>query len=292
MRVTISHLREMKQRGERIAMLTAYDYSTAMFLDEVGIPVILVGDSLGMVVLGYDTTLPVTMDVMVHHTKAVVRGAKRALVIADMPFMSYQASPEEAMRNAARFLQEAGAQAVKLEGGEHMAPTVKRLVEVGIPVQGHIGLTPQSIHQLGGHKVQGRSPAAAAKLLRDALALEQAGVFSIVLEGVPAPLARLVTQRASVPTIGIGAGLHCDGQVQVIHDILGLYPDFTPKHAKLYARIGQVIKEAVQSYMEEVQEGRFPTAKESYAMDETILAELEAPGADPLPKRRVAVGSD
>lgn len=292
MRVTISHLKEMKQRGERIAMLTAYDYSTAMFLDEVGIPVILVGDSLGMVVLGYDTTLPVTMDVMVHHTKAVVRGAKRALVIADMPFMSYQASPEEAMRNAARFLQEAGAQAVKLEGGEHMAPTVKRLVEVGIPVQGHIGLTPQSIHQLGGHKVQGRSPAAAAKLLRDALALEQAGVFSIVLEGVPASLARLVTQRVSVPTIGIGAGLHCDGQVQVIHDILGLYPDFTPKHAKQYAHIGQVIKEAVQSYMEEVQEGRFPTAKESYAMDETILAELEATGADPLPKRRVAVGSD
>jgi len=276
MGVTITQLKEMKQKGERIPMLTAYDYSTAKFLDEVGIPLILVGDSLGMVVLGYDSTLPVTMDVMIHHTKAVVRGVQRALVVGDMPFMSYQTSAEDALRNAARFLQEAGAHAVKLEGGEHMASTVHRLVENGIPVQGHIGLTPQSIHQLGGYRVQGRDAETAAKLLRDAQALEQAGVFSIVLEGVPSALAKLITQRASVPTIGIGAGPFCDGQVQVIHDILGLYPDFVPKHAKQYARIGDTIREAVGTYMREVQGGCFPTARESSNMDDSIIEALEA----------------
>ena len=276
MGVTITQLKEMKQKGERIPMLTAYDYSTAKFLDEVGIPLILVGDSLGMVVLGYDSTLPVTMDVMIHHTKAVVRGVKRALVVGDMPFMSYQTNADDALRNAARFLQEAGAHAVKLEGGEHMASTVHRLVENGIPVQGHIGLTPQSIHQLGGYRVQGRDAETAAKLLRDAQALEQAGVFSIVLEGVPSALAKLITQRASVPTIGIGAGPFCDGQVQVIHDMLGLYPDFVPKHAKQYARIGETIREAVGAYMREVQEGCFPTAKESSSMDNSIIEALEA----------------
>jgi len=276
MGVTITQLKEMKQKGERIPMLTAYDYSTAKFLDEVGIPLILVGDSLGMVVLGYDSTLPVTMDVMIHHTKAVVRGVQRALVVGDMPFMSYQTSAEDALRNAARFLQEAGAHAVKLEGGEHMASTVHRLVENGIPVQGHIGLTPQSIHQLGGYRVQGRDAETAAKLLRDAQALEQAGVFSIVLEGVPSALAKLITQRASVPTIGIGAGPFCDGQVQVIHDMLGLYPDFVPKHAKQYARIGDTIREAVGTYMREVQGGCFPTARESSNMDDSIIEALEA----------------
>lgn len=276
MRVTIAQLKEMKQKGERIAMLTAYDYSTARFLDEVGVPLILVGDSLGMVMLGYDSTLPVTMDVMVHHTKAVVRGTQQALVVADMPFMSYQTSPEDALRNAARFLQEAGAQAVKLEGGEHMAATVRRLTENGIPVQGHLGLTPQSINQLSGYKVQGRDVATATKMLRDAQALEEAGAFSIVLEGVPTPLAKAVTQCVSVPTIGIGAGQFCDGQVQVIHDILGLYPDFVPKHAKQYARIGETIREAVKSYVQEVREGAFPTTKESYVMDEKVLQEALA----------------
>src|ERR1051325_1315169 len=213
-------------------MVSAYDYPTARNLDDAGVPVILVGDSLGMVVLGYDSTLPVTMDIMVHHVRAVVRGSQKAMVIADMPFMTYQTLPSDAMRNAGRLLQEGGAQAVKLEGGMSMAPTVRRLVEVGIPVQGHIGLTPQSIHQLGGYKVQGKDREAAAKLLKDAEALDEAGVFSIVLEGVPTQLAKLITERVSIPTIGIGAGPNCDGQVQVFHDMLGFYPDFTPKHAK------------------------------------------------------------
>lgn len=276
MKITINHIKDMKAKGEKIPMLTCYDYSTARILDEAGIPIILVGDSLGMVVLGYDSTLPVTMEDMLHHTKAVTRGAKNALVIGDMPFMTYQTGYVDAMKNASRFLQEAGAQAIKLEGGEHMADTVRRLVEVGIPVQGHIGLTPQSIHQLGGYRVQGRSPAAARKLINDAIALEQAGVFSLVLEGVPTQLAKLITERLTIPTIGIGAGPYCDGQVQVIHDMLGLFPDFVPKHAKQYAKLGAIIREAVADYASETREGAFPTAKESYTMDEGILAELMA----------------
>lgn len=274
MRTTIRQLKQMKERGERIAMITAYDYSTARYLDEAGVPVILVGDSLGMVVLGYDSTLPVTMEIMLHHVAAVVRGTKRAMVIADMPFMSYQADPTDALRNAARFLQEAGAQAVKLEGGVSMAPTVRRLVETGIPVMGHIGLTPQSVHQLGGYRVQGRDAAAASRLLEDARALEEAGAFSIVLEGVPSELSRLISQRIAIPTIGIWAGPYCDGQVQVFHDVMGVYPDFVPKHAKQYARIGDTIKDAARRYIEEVREGAFPTQKESYPMDEAALAEV------------------
>ena len=276
MRTTITQLKQMKERGERIAMVTAYDYPTARFLDEAGVPVILVGDSLGMVVLGYDSTLPVTMEIMLHHTRAVVRGCQHALVVADMPFMSYQADPVEAMRNAARFLQDAGAQAVKLEGGITVAPTVRRLVDAGIPVMGHIGLTPQSVHQMGGYKVQGREAAAAARLLHDAQALDEAGVFSIVVEGVPAPLSHVITERVSVPTIGIGAGVHCDGQVQVFHDMMGFYPDFLPKHAKRYATIGETIKEAAGRYIDEVKTGAFPTSKESYTMDQAALASLEA----------------
>ncbi|MBM2827250.1 MAG: 3-methyl-2-oxobutanoate hydroxymethyltransferase [Dehalococcoidia bacterium] len=276
MRVTINQIKEMKAKGEKIPMLTAYDYSTARILDQAGIPLLLVGDSLGMVMLGYDSTIPVTMEDMIHHVKAVARGAQNALIIGDMPFMTYQTSPVDAMRNAGRFLQEGGAQAVKLEGGEHMAETVRRLVEIGIPVQGHIGLTPQSINQLGGYRVQGRTPEAARKLLNDAVALEEAGVFSLVLEGVPTPLAKLITERLKVPTIGIGAGPHCDGQVQVVHDMLGLYPDFVPKHAKQYAKIGETIREAVQSYAREVKENSFPTAKESYTMDEKALEGLLA----------------
>ena len=274
MRVNVTQIAEMKRRGERIPMLTAYDYATARFLDDAGIPMILVGDSLGMVVLGYDSTLPVTLDDMVHHTKAVARGASRALIIADMPFMTYQTSQEDALRSAARFLQEAGAQAVKLEGGERSAATVARLVEAGIPVQGHIGLTPQSINQMGGYHVQGRSAQAAAQLVADAIALDQAGAFSIVLEAVPAELAKLITERVTAPTIGIGAGPHCDGQVLVLHDMLGLYPDFVPKHTKQYAKLGETIKEAVGSYIQEVKQGDFPTAKESFTIDAAVLREI------------------
>jgi len=274
MRVTISEIKEMKQKKEKIPMLTAYDYITARMIDEVGVPLILVGDSLGMVMLGYESTIPVTMDEMLHHTKAVVRGAKKALIIGDMPFMTYHASVSDALYNAARFIQEGGAQAVKLEGGEIVAEAVKRLTACGIPVMGHLGLTPQSIYQLGGFKVQGKSPEAAQRLLKDACILEEAGAFAIVLECIPAPLSRLITRRISIPTIGIGAGPDCDGQVQVISDILGLYTDFVPKHAKRYARLADEIKVAVADYVAEVKSVSFPTMKHSTPMDESLLASL------------------
>ena len=276
MRVTIAEIKDMKQRKERIPMLTAYDYVTAKMVDEAGIPLILVGDSLGMVMLGYESTIPVTMEEMLHHTRAVVRGARRALIIGDMPFMTYHISVSDALHNAARFIQEGGAQAVKLEGGEIVAEKVRRLVGCGIPVMGHIGLTPQSIHQLGGFKVQGKTEEAAEGLFKDACVLEDAGAFAIVLECVPAPLSRLITQRVSIPTIGIGAGPDCDGQVQVISDILGLYSDFVPKHAKQYVRLAEEIKTAVADYMAEVKSVSFPTAKESYDMDESLLRRLIA----------------
>ncbi|TET87593.1 MAG: 3-methyl-2-oxobutanoate hydroxymethyltransferase [Dehalococcoidia bacterium] len=275
MRVIIGELKEMKQRGEKIAMLTAYDYATAKLMDEVGMPLLLVGDSLGMVILGYESTIPVTMEEMLHHTKAVVRGTKRALVVGDMPFMTYHASISDALYNAGRFIQEGGAQAVKLEGGESMAEAVHRVVECGIPVMGHIGLTPQSIHQLGGFKVQGKTQEAAIRLLKDARALEEAGAFAIVIESIPAPLAKIITQKVSIPTIGIGAGPWCDGQVQVVSDLLGLFTDFVPKHAKQYARLFETIKSAVVDYIAEVQAGTFPTKKESYTIDESLLAGLE-----------------
>ena len=274
MRITINQIKDMKQKGEKIAMLTAYDYSTAKIVDEVGIPLILVGDSLGMVVLGYESTIPVTMEEMLHHTKAVVRGTKQAMVIGDMPFMTYHISVDDALKNAARFIQEAGAQAVKLEGGITVAEKVRRIVECGIPVMGHIGLTPQSIHQFGGFKVQGRSPEAAVKMLKDAQALEEAGAFAIVLETVPTPLATLITQKISIPTIGIGAGIGCDGQVQVINDILGSFADFVPKHAKQYAKLTDIMSSAITEYYNEVKVGIFPTDKQSFSMDESILAEL------------------
>jgi len=276
-RISIHDLRAMKERGEKIAMLTAYDYPTARLLDEAGVPIILVGDSLGMVVLGYSSTLPVTMTDMLCHVAAVVRGTQKTHVVADMPFLSYQAGPEDAMRNAGRFLQEAGAQSVKLEGGVTVAETVRRLVEAGIPVMGHVGLTPQSVNQLGGHKVQGKTPAAAVKLLNDAVALEQAGAYAVVLETIPAPLGKVISERLSIPTIGIGAGPYCDGQVQVLHDMLGLYPDFVPKHAKQYAHLAEEIGRAAREYLTEVQEGRFPTERESFMMGpdgEAVLAEM------------------
>ena len=274
MRITINQIKEMKPKGEKISMLTAYDYSTARIVDEAEVPLILVGDSLGMVILGYESTIPVTMEEMLHHTKAVVRGTRRALIIGDMPFMTYHISTADALKNAARFIQEAGAQAVKLEGGVNVAEKVQRIVECGIPVMGHIGLTPQSIHQLGGFKIQGKTPEAAARLLEDALALEKAGAFAIVLETVPAPLAALITQKVSIPTIGIGAGIGCDGQVQVINDILGSFTDFVPKHAKQYARLVDIMSSAITEYHNEVKSGKFPTEAQSFPMDESILAEL------------------
>jgi len=274
MRVSINQVKEMKAKNEKIVMLTAYDYSTAKLVDESGIPLILVGDSLGMVMLGYESTIPVTMDEMIHHTKAVVRGTKQAMIIGDMPFMTYHTSIADALRNAARFIQEGGAQAIKLEGGVAVAETVKRIVECGIPVMGHIGLTPQSVHQLGGHKVQGKTPEAAERLLKDAQALEQAGAFAVVLELVPAPLSKLISQKLGIPTIGIGAGPDCDGQVQVISDLLGLFSDFVPKHAKQYAKLAGSIKTALADYIAEVKAGKFPTAEHSSTIDESLLEEL------------------
>jgi 3-methyl-2-oxobutanoate hydroxymethyltransferase len=276
MRVTITDIKEMKQKKEKIPMLTAYDYVTAKMVDEADVPLILVGDSLGMVMLGYESTIPVTMEEMIHHTKAVVRGARKALVVGDMPFMTYHVSISDALHNAARFIQEGGAQAVKLEGGEVVAETVRRLVGCGIPVMGHIGLTPQSIHQLGGFKVRGKGLEEAKKLLNDARILEEAGAFAIVLECTPAPLSKLITEKLATPTIGIGAGPDCDGQVQVISDLLGLYTDFVPKHAKQYARLAGEIKTAVSSYVSEVKSRSFPTAEQSYAMDESLVKQLNA----------------
>jgi len=278
MRVSVNKIKEMKQKGERIAMLTAYDYTTAKIVDAAGVPIILVGDSLGMVVLGYESTIPVTMDEMLHHTKAVTRGAKNALVVGDMPFMTYQISKKEAMRNAARFIQEGGAQAVKLEGGVNVAKAVRKIVNGGIPVMGHIGLTPQYINQLGGFKIQGKSLEAAKKLLDDARALEAAGAFAVVLETVPSALATYITQSISIPTIGIGAGVGCDGQVQVISDILGLFTDFVPKHAKQYAQLADVMSKAVADYRGEVKSGSFPTEAQSFPMDESVIAELKEQG--------------
>ncbi len=276
-RMSVTDLKGMKKRGEKIVMLTAYDYPSARLVEEAGVPLILVGDSLGMVMLGYDSTVPVTMEEMLHHVKAVVRGARRAHVVADMPFMSYQTSPQEALRNAGRMLKEGGAQSVKLEGGVRVAESVRLIVEAGIPVMGHLGLTPQSINQFGGYKVQGKTPAAAVKIINDAVALEQAGVYAIVLETVPALLAKAITDRIGVPTIGIGAGVHCDGQVQVFHDMLGLFTEFVPKHAKRYARLADTIREAVGRYVDEVKSSSFPTDRESFVVDSSVVAEVTQP---------------
>jgi 3-methyl-2-oxobutanoate hydroxymethyltransferase len=274
-RITPDQIQQMKARGERIPMLTAYDYPMARILDEAGVPMLLVGDTLGMVVLGNDSTLPVTVDDIIRHTQAVARGAKNALVIADLPFGSFQVSPEETMRQAIRIMKEAGPQAVKLEGGVRVAASVRALVEAGIPVMGHVGMTPQSVNVFGGFKVQGRTAAAARALLDDVRALEEAGAFAIVLELTPAPLSKLITERASVPTIGIGAGPDCDGEVQVIYDILGLFPDFTPRHTKRYADIGASVRQAAQTYLAEVRDRTFPTKENSASIDPAILEALD-----------------
>ena len=274
MRVTIRDLADMKSRGEKIAMVTAYDYMSAAFLEEAGVPVLLVGDSVGQVVLGYDSTIPVTMEEMLHHVRPVVRGTRRAHVVGDMPFMSYQAGVGKAVRNAGRLLKEGGCQSVKLEGGRRVASTVQRIVSSGIPVMAHIGLTPQSVNQLGGYRLQGRSSESAAALVEDARVLEEAGAYAIVLELVPGPLAALITERVSIPTIGIGAGVRCDGQVQVFHDLFGLAIDFVPKHARPYARLADTIKSAAGKYVNDVQAGAFPTDSESFTMRESVLAEI------------------
>jgi 3-methyl-2-oxobutanoate hydroxymethyltransferase len=274
-KITPVDIQTMKREGKKITMLTAYDYPMALLEDRAGIEIILVGDSLGMTVLGYENTLPVTMDEMIHHTKAVTRGAKYALIIGDMPFMSYNTSERDAILNAGRFMKEGGADAVKLEGGVSVKDVVKAIVRAGIPVMGHIGLTPQTISMLGGFKVQGKDAQAAQKIIDDALLLEDAGAFSILFEAVPAPIAKRITERLKVPTIGIGAGVHCDGQVLVVHDLLGLFDRFLPKFAKRYVNLSDLMLQAFKSYREEVSQGIFPTDQHSFHIDEGELSKVK-----------------
>ena len=274
-KITPVDLQTMKNEGKKFSMLTAYDYPMALLEDRAGIEVILVGDSLGMTVLGYENTIPVTMDEMIHHTKAVTRGAKYALIIGDMPFMSYNTSVRDAIYNAGRFMKEGKADAIKLEGGVSVKEIVRAIVKAGIPVMGHIGLTPQTISMLGGFKVQGKDAQAAQKIIDDALELEDAGAFSVLLEAVPAPIARKVTERLKVPTIGIGAGVHCDGQVLVVHDLLGLFDRFTPKFAKRYVNLSEQMIKAFEAYKEEVLKGVFPTDQHSFHIDEKELSKIK-----------------
>ena len=273
-KVTILDLLRKKKEGEPITVLTAYDYPSAQLVDQAGIDVLLVGDSVGMVVMGLEGTAAVTMDEMLHHCRAVARGANTAFLVGDMPFMSYQASVSEAVRNAGRFIKEAQMDSIKLEGGQEMAPTVQAIVNAGIAVMGHIGLTPQSVSRLGGYRVQGKTADDAIRLLDDALALEKAGCYSIVLEAVPAPVAEAISQRLAIPTIGIGAGIGCDGQVLVYHDMLGLFDRFTPKFVRQYASLSQEIRQAVEAYRDDVLSGQFPAAEHSYSMDENELLQF------------------
>ena len=271
MRVSISDIGRMKAKGERIVMVTAYDYTAGQIIDGTDIPLVLVGDSLGMVVQGHDSTLPVTLDEIIYHVKAVMRGAKRPLIIGDLPFLTYS-TPEQALQNAGRLMQQTGCQAVKLEGGVTMAPTVRRLVETGIPVMGHLGFTPQSVNQIG-MRVQGKSAAHARQLIEDALALEAAGAFAVVLELIPAPLAREITARLRIPTIGIGAGVDCAGEVQVWHDILGLYTDRQPRHTRRYLSLADEIGAALSEYAADVRNHTFPAAENSSTIDAAVLQE-------------------
>ncbi|MCD7904892.1 MAG: 3-methyl-2-oxobutanoate hydroxymethyltransferase [Clostridiales bacterium] len=274
MKITADYFRKAKEKGEKITMLTAYDYTTASLVDEAGIESILVGDSLGNTMLGYDSTIPVTMEDMIHHTKAVSRGAKNALVIADMPFMSYHVSVEQSCINAGRLIKEGGAAAVKLEGGREFAETIKAIVRCQIPVCGHIGLTPQSINAFGGFKVQGKTAEAIKKLLDDAKALEEAGVFAAVVEGVPAKVGKMISESVSYPVIGIGAGKDCDGQVLVYQDMLGMYPDFKPKFVKHFALVGNIMKQAFKDYSDEVKNGSFPAEEHTYKIKDEEIEKL------------------
>lgn len=274
MKNTVATFKKAKQEGKRISMLTAYDYSTAKLEDEAGINGILVGDSLGNVILGYEDTISVTMEDMIHHGAAVARGAKNALVVVDMPFMSYQCSVYDAMNNAGRLMKEGRAGAVKLEGGREVAPQIRAIVGAGIPVMGHLGLTPQSVNAFGGYKVQGKDQEAAQKLLDDAKAITEAGVFGIVLECVPAALAEKISESISVPTIGIGAGAGCDGQILVYQDMLGMFSDYTPKFVKRFGNIGSAMKTAFQNYIEEVEAGTFPAEEHSYGIANDVIEKL------------------
>ncbi len=273
-RVSTAIIKDKKLKNEKISMLTSYDYSLAAMVDEAGIDMILVGDSLGNVVLGYENTLAVTMDDMIHHTKAVVRGTKHAMVVGDMPFLSYHVSVEEAVRNAGRFIQEAGCQAVKLEGGQERIPTVRAILDAQIPVVGHIGLTPQSVNQFGGFKVQGKDLETAKKLIRDAKLLEEAGAFALVLEGVPTKLAQRITAELTIPTIGIGAGHYCDGQVLVINDMLGMFKGHIPKFVKKFANLEPLIMEALKAYKSEVEAGTFPGPEHGFTIQDDVLEKL------------------
>lgn len=262
-KITVPAIRQ-KKSGEKIVAVTAYDYPTTLFADAAGVDLILVGDSLGMVLLGYPTTLPVTMEEMLHHTKACARAKPHALLVADMPYLSYQITVEDAVRNAGRFIQEGGAEAVKLEGGEPVAEAIHRLVSIGIPVLAHLGMTPQSVHAFGGHRLQGRTEEAAKRLIEDAHIVEQAGAFAVVLELIPAALAKQITEQITIPTIGIGAGPHCDGQIQVLHDLIGLVPAEPFKHTKRYAHVGEAITKALRQYAEEVRTEQFPTGEHAF----------------------------
>ncbi|MDR3598852.1 3-methyl-2-oxobutanoate hydroxymethyltransferase [Clostridium sp.] len=274
MKNTVLTFKQAKDQGKKLSMLTAYDYSMAKIIDESEVNGILIGDSLGMVIKGEEDTLAVTVDEIIYHTKAVKKGAKNALIVSDMPFLSYHVSVEQAVLNSGRLVKEGGANAVKLEGGATILPQIKAIVDAQIPVMGHLGLTPQSINAFGGFKVQGKSEEAAKKLIDDAVNLEKAGVFSIVLEGIPEKVAELITKSVSVPTIGIGAGKYCDGQILVYQDMLGMFSDFVPKFVKQYANLGQVMKEAIKSYVNEVEEGIFPEDKHTFKIDENELKKL------------------
>ncbi|MFA6079598.1 MAG: 3-methyl-2-oxobutanoate hydroxymethyltransferase [Candidatus Omnitrophota bacterium] len=277
-KVTITDLQNKKRDGKKITMLTAYDYPTAKILDEAGIDSLLVGDSLGMVVLGYDSTVPVTMDEMIHHSKAVRRGTRYAFLIGDMPFMSYQVSIEEAIRNAGRFMKEAGCDAVKLEGAEEVHGVTRAIVDAGIPVLGHIGLTPQTVSKLGGYKVQGKDAEGAKRLLKQALGLEKAGCFAVVLECVPDEVAKLITEKLCIPTISCGAGVHCDGQVVVTNDMLGIFDRFVPKFVKQYVKLAPLILEAAAQYKDEVESGKFPDKEHSFSIKEEELKKIALKG--------------
>ena len=274
MKNTVATFQEMKQKGEKITMLTAYDYSTAKLMDECGINAILIGDSLGMVMMGYEDTLSVTMEDMIHHTACVARGAKNALIVGDMPFMSYQVNVEDAVKNAGRLMKEGRANCVKLEGGATACAQIKAITDASIPVMAHLGLTPQSINAFGGFKVQGKSEEAAQKLLDDALKIQEAGAFAVVLECVPAKLAELISKKLTIPTIGIGAGAGCDGQVLVYQDALAIYGDFTPKFVKKFADVGSLMREGITSYIEETKQGTFPAPEHTFKIDDEVIEKL------------------
>ena len=271
---TVLTFKQAKETGEKLTMLTAYDYSTAKLIDSAGVNSILVGDSLGNVILGYEDTIPVTMEDMIHHSAAVSRGTKDALLVVDMPFMSYQVSVEDALINAGRLMKEGGADAVKLEGGHRVCPQIKAITEAGIPVCAHIGMTPQSVNAFGGFKVQAKSEEAAKLLIEEAIAVEEAGAFAVVMECVPARLAELVTKKVSIPTIGIGAGAGCDGQVLVYADLLGMFSDFVPKFVKQYASVGQIMKDAIKEYINDVKNSAFPADEHTFKIDDIIIEKL------------------